>query len=67
VPLIYKKGRREVSRFKRKKKLVVKRHLTFLLRKEYKVATSVLFYKVKEEKHSIIKKVILSNYLCTTS
>jgi hypothetical protein len=61
VSLIYKGGGRKVSKFKGEEGLVVGRHLTFLSKEEHKVAASTLFYKVKKEKHYVIKKLILSN------
>jgi hypothetical protein len=60
VPLIYRKGGREVSGFKGKEGLVVRRGL-MLLSKEYKVAAGILFYKIKGEKHCVMRKTRLGN------
>jgi hypothetical protein len=65
VPLIYKEEGRKVSKLKREKGLVIKRHLTFLSKEEHKVVVSVLFYKVKEKKHYIIRKAILDKFKFT--
>jgi hypothetical protein len=39
----------------------VRRHLTFLSKKEHGVAASALFYKIEGEKHCVIRKAILGN------
>jgi hypothetical protein len=59
--LIHRGGGREVSRFKGEEGLVVRRHLTFLSREEHRVVVGALFYKVKGEKHYVIRKLILGN------
>jgi hypothetical protein len=39
----------------------VGRHSTFLTREEHGVAAGALFYKVKGEKHCVMRKAILDN------
>ena len=59
--MIHRGGGRKVGKFEEEERLVVRRHSTFLSRKEHRVAAGALFYKVKEEKHYVIKKAILDN------
>jgi len=48
-------GGREVGRFEGEERLVVGRDSMFLSREEHGVAAGALLYKIKGEKHCIIK------------
>jgi hypothetical protein len=59
--LIHRRGGHKVGRFEGEERLVVRRHSTFLSKKEHRVAASALFCRVEEEKHCIIRKAKLDS------